>query len=116
MAGLDNFVRLWRCHRDLISVSSQLELFPDAEFCAYDEAMKYGAKVVLGDSSAGPENLLLDASGALKVSDFGLSALPQQVRPLASKRNRYQRQKSLMALEMESQHAKKGFIPTYNVT
>ncbi|XP_023644779.1 CBL-interacting serine/threonine-protein kinase 23 isoform X2 [Capsella rubella] len=27
-----------------------------------------------------PENLLLDASGALKVSDFGLSALPQQVR------------------------------------
>lgn len=27
-----------------------------------------------------PENLLLDASGGLKVSDFGLSALPQQVR------------------------------------
>lgn len=27
-----------------------------------------------------PENLLLDASGFLKVSDFGLSALPQQVR------------------------------------
>ncbi|XP_062096675.1 CBL-interacting serine/threonine-protein kinase 23 isoform X2 [Humulus lupulus] len=27
-----------------------------------------------------PENLLLDASGSLKVSDFGLSALPQQVR------------------------------------
>ncbi|XP_076905632.1 CBL-interacting protein kinase 23-like [Bidens hawaiensis] len=27
-----------------------------------------------------PENLLLDASGCLKVSDFGLSALPQQVR------------------------------------
>eukprot|EP00262_Sarcandra_glabra_P005632 TRINITY_DN17372_c0_g1_i1.p1 TRINITY_DN17372_c0_g1~~TRINITY_DN17372_c0_g1_i1.p1 ORF type:complete len:444 (+),score=80.00 TRINITY_DN17372_c0_g1_i1:560-1891(+) len=27
-----------------------------------------------------PENLLLDASGILKVSDFGLSALPQQVR------------------------------------
>lgn len=34
---------------------------------------------------------------------------------LAAKRNRYQRQKSLMALEMESQHAK-GFIPTYNVS
>lgn len=32
---------------------------------------------------------------------------------LAAKRNRYQRQKSLMALELESQHAK-GFIPTYN--
>ncbi|XP_071726531.1 CBL-interacting serine/threonine-protein kinase 23-like [Rutidosis leptorrhynchoides] len=27
-----------------------------------------------------PENLLLDTSGCLKVSDFGLSALPQQVR------------------------------------
>ncbi|KAI3921770.1 hypothetical protein MKX01_005459 [Papaver californicum] len=27
-----------------------------------------------------PENLLLDACGGLKVSDFGLSALPQQVR------------------------------------
>ncbi|XP_073143494.1 CBL-interacting protein kinase 23 [Henckelia pumila] len=27
-----------------------------------------------------PENLLLDATGILKVSDFGLSALPQQVR------------------------------------
>ncbi|KAI3495441.1 hypothetical protein L1887_37781 [Cichorium endivia] len=27
-----------------------------------------------------PENLLLDATGCLKVSDFGLSALPQQVR------------------------------------
>lgn len=34
---------------------------------------------------------------------------------LAAKRNRYQRQKSLMTLEMESQHAK-GFIPTYNAT
>jgi serine/threonine protein kinase len=27
-----------------------------------------------------PENLLLDAAGTLKVSDFGLSALSQQVR------------------------------------
>jgi serine/threonine protein kinase len=27
-----------------------------------------------------PENLLLDANGTLKVSDFGLSALSKQVR------------------------------------
>ncbi|BFG16992.1 hypothetical protein CerSpe_032660 [Prunus speciosa] len=35
--------------------------------------------------------------------DFGL---PQDLMSLAAKRNRYQRQKSLMLLEMESQHAK----------
>ncbi|XP_073306038.1 receptor-like protein 4 isoform X1 [Primulina huaijiensis] len=42
--------------------------------------------------------------------DFGL---PHELMSLAAKRNRYQRQKSLMTLEMESQHAK-GFIPTYD--
>lgn len=40
--------------------------------------------------------------------DFGL---PHELMSLAAKRNRYQRQKSLMVLEMESQHAK-GFIPS----
>ncbi|CAH9082061.1 unnamed protein product [Cuscuta epithymum] len=44
--------------------------------------------------------------------DFGL---PHELLSLSAKRNRYQRQKSLMALEMESQHAK-GFMPTYNHT
>ncbi|KAH6834487.1 Di-glucose binding protein with Leucine-rich repeat domain-containing protein [Perilla frutescens var. hirtella] len=44
--------------------------------------------------------------------DFGF---PHEMMSLAAKRNRYHRQKSLMALEMESQHAK-GFIPTYNVS
>nr|AFK44650.1 unknown [Lotus japonicus] len=33
-------------------------------------------------------------------------ALPHELTSLAAKRNRYQRQKSLMVLEMESQHAK----------
>ncbi|GMH26214.1 hypothetical protein Nepgr_028057 [Nepenthes gracilis] len=42
--------------------------------------------------------------------DFGL---PHDLMSVAAKRNRYQRQKSLMLLEMESQHAK-GFIPTLN--
>uniref|UniRef100_A0A5B7B3U0 Malectin-like domain-containing protein n=2 Tax=Davidia involucrata TaxID=16924 RepID=A0A5B7B3U0_DAVIN len=42
--------------------------------------------------------------------DFGL---PQELVALSANRNRYHRQKSLMALEMESQHAK-GFIPSYN--
>ncbi|XP_051145626.1 receptor-like protein 4 [Andrographis paniculata] len=42
--------------------------------------------------------------------DFGL---PPELTSLASNRNRYQRQKSLMALEMESQHAK-GLIPNYS--
>ncbi|KAI3452993.1 hypothetical protein Pfo_009656 [Paulownia fortunei] len=42
--------------------------------------------------------------------DFGL---PHELMSLAAKTNRYHRQKSLMALEMESQHAK-GFIRTYS--
>ncbi|XP_030471825.1 receptor-like protein 4 [Syzygium oleosum] len=45
--------------------------------------------------------------------DFGL---PQELMSLAGKRNRYQRQKSLMLLEMESQHAKglpSPFSPNY---
>ncbi|KAH6762998.1 Di-glucose binding protein with Leucine-rich repeat domain-containing protein [Perilla frutescens var. hirtella] len=44
-------------------------------------------------------------------SDYDF-ALPHELASLSAKRNRYQRQKSLMTLEMESQHAK-GFIPTY---
>ncbi|CAO2828410.1 unnamed protein product [Amaranthus hypochondriacus] len=40
--------------------------------------------------------------------DFGL---PHELTSMAAKRNRYHRQKSLMALEMESQHAK-GLIPS----
>ncbi|GER36255.1 leucine-rich repeat protein kinase family protein [Striga asiatica] len=48
-------------------------------------------------------------------NDYDFS-FPHELLSLASKRNRYQRQKSLMTLEMESQHAKKGFIPTYNVS
>ncbi|KAL0296765.1 UNVERIFIED_CONTAM: putative LRR receptor-like serine/threonine-protein kinase [Sesamum radiatum] len=43
--------------------------------------------------------------------DFGL---PHELVSLAAKRNRYQRQKSLMALEMESQHAK-GYRRTYSI-
>ncbi|XP_028117441.1 receptor-like protein 4 [Camellia sinensis] len=42
--------------------------------------------------------------------EFGF---PQELMALAAKRNRYVRQKSLMDLEMESQHAK-GFIPNLN--
>ncbi|KAK4423604.1 putative LRR receptor-like serine/threonine-protein kinase [Sesamum alatum] len=44
--------------------------------------------------------------------EFGL---PHELVSLAAKRNRYQRQKSLMALEMESQHAK-GYIAAYYST
>ncbi|THG05854.1 hypothetical protein TEA_025476 [Camellia sinensis var. sinensis] len=40
-------------------------------------------------------------------------ALPQELMALSAKRNRYHRQKSLMTLEMESQHAK-GFISNLN--
>ncbi|VFQ85496.1 unnamed protein product [Cuscuta campestris] len=40
-------------------------------------------------------------------------ALPHELLSLSAKRNRYQRQKSLMTLEMESQHAK-GYMPAYN--
>lgn len=43
--------------------------------------------------------------------EFGL---PHELVSLAAKRNRYQRQKSLMALEMESQHAK-GYMRTYSL-
>ncbi|KAE9461400.1 hypothetical protein C3L33_06684, partial [Rhododendron williamsianum] len=48
-----------------------------------DEARKYFQQLINAVDychSRGPENLLLDANGVLKVSDFGLSALPQQVR------------------------------------
>ncbi|KAF5944052.1 hypothetical protein HYC85_018129 [Camellia sinensis] len=48
-----------------------------------DEARKYFQQLINAVDychSRGPENLLLDANEVLKVSDFGLSALPQQVR------------------------------------
>ncbi|KAK4254574.1 hypothetical protein QN277_009937 [Acacia crassicarpa] len=55
-----------------------------------DEARKYFQQLICAvdySHSRGvchrdlkPENLLLDANGGLKVSDFGLSALPQQLR------------------------------------
>ncbi|XP_061375110.1 receptor-like protein 4 [Gastrolobium bilobum] len=41
-------------------------------------------------------------------------ALPHELTSLAAKRNRYQRQKSLMVLEMESQHAKGLPSPQHN--
>ncbi|KAL8268871.1 hypothetical protein R6Q59_002669 [Mikania micrantha] len=45
-------------------------------------------------------------------NDYDL-VLPHELMSLAAKRNKYHSQKSLMALEMESQHAK-GFIPSYS--
>lgn len=74
-------------HRDLkvwifIKCLNVVALHDILRWCA-SEMLKY---IYISDCSDivisvwQPENLLLDAYGVLKISDFGLSALPQQVR------------------------------------
>jgi len=69
------------------------ELFDKIASCGHlreDEARKYFQQLIdvvdychsrgIFHRDLKPENLLLDSNGLLKVTDFGLSALPQQVR------------------------------------
>ncbi|XAR55843.1 Non-specific serine/threonine protein kinase [Bertholletia excelsa] len=77
------------------------------------DGLSTGGKVAIGISSLVVVSILLIVIYMCCIRrrhyeyDFGL---PQELMALSAKRNRYHRQKSLMALEMESQHAK-GFIP-----
>jgi len=89
---------------------------PDCPLFWGSNGLSTGGKIAIGISS-----LILFCMLSLAVYvccirrrryDYDFS-LPQELMALSAKRNRYHRQKSLMALEMESQHAK-GFIPNLN--
>ncbi|KAL3510858.1 hypothetical protein ACH5RR_030259 [Cinchona calisaya] len=88
---------------------------PDCPLFWGKDGLSTGGKVAIGLSCLFVFCLLLLVTHACikrRQNDYDFS-FPHELMSLAAKRNRYQRQKSLMALEMESQHAK-GFIPTYS--
>ncbi|KAK3442791.1 hypothetical protein EUGRSUZ_B03053 [Eucalyptus grandis] len=94
---------------------------PSLPVCSIWEngGLSSGAKIAIGLSCAVAFIMLLLVLYIFCIRrrrndyDFGL---PHELISLAAKRNRYQRQKSLMLLEMESQHAKglpSPFSPNY---
>ncbi|KAL8531633.1 hypothetical protein ACS0TY_008288 [Phlomoides rotata] len=87
---------------------------PDCPLFWRKDGLSTGGKIAIGVSSLVILSILVLVIYYFCIKrkrsnyDFGL---PHELVSLSSKRNRYQRQKSLMALELESQHAK-GYIPT----
>ncbi|KAK1425618.1 hypothetical protein QVD17_20972 [Tagetes erecta] len=87
---------------------------PSLPDCPLFKGLSNGAKIAVG-ISCGVLFLLVLIVILICIkrrrSDYDF-ALPEELVSLAAKRNKYHTQKSLMALEMESQHAK-GYIRKY---
>ncbi|KAI7738819.1 hypothetical protein M8C21_006266 [Ambrosia artemisiifolia] len=88
---------------------------PSLPDCPLFSGLSHGGKIAIGVSCGIVFLLVLVLIFICKRrrrNDYDF-ALPHELVSLAAKKNKYQTQKSLMALEMESQHAK-GFMPNYN--
>ncbi|XP_076908124.1 receptor-like protein 4 [Bidens hawaiensis] len=104
-------------HGGAIDLSGNKRLcgVPSLPNCAIFSGMSHGGKIAVG-ISCGIIFLLVVVLIFICIrrrrNDYDF-AHPHELVSLSSKKNKYHTQKSLMALEMESEHAK-GFIPSYS--